>query len=203
MANDLAARHLEPVTPHNAVLLLVDQQQGLFSRIYQPEKTLGNLVALLRCCILLEIPVVMTTALADSPNGAQLQELTKAVPHQPIIDRTLINAWQDARVREAISRTGRRKAIMAGTGLDVCAQLSALGCIADGYEPFVVLDAWGRFEQQPSVATISRLTQAGVVLVNTRVVVLEAMADNAHPMARDIYAALPAGIVVTEGASTE
>jgi Fe2+ or Zn2+ uptake regulation protein len=53
------------------------------------------------------------------------------------------------------------------------------------------------------VATISRLTQAGVVLVNTRVVVLEAMADNAHPMARDIYAALPAGIVVTEGASTE
>jgi hypothetical protein len=65
----------------------------------------------------------------------------------------------------------------------------------------VVLDACGRFEEQPSVATISRLTQAGVVLVNTRVVVLEAMADNAHPMARDIYATLPAGIVVMERAS--
>lgn len=72
-------------------------------------------MALLRCCILLVIPVVMTTALAESPNGAQLRELTKAVPNQPIIDRTLINAWQDARVREAISRTGRRKVLIAGT----------------------------------------------------------------------------------------
>jgi hypothetical protein len=34
------------------------------------------------------------------------------------------------------------------------------------------------FEPAPSVATISRLTQARVALVNTRVIVLEAMADN-------------------------
>jgi len=62
----------------------------------------------------------------------------------------------------------------------------------------VVVDACGRFESQPSVATISRLTQAGVVLVNTRVVVLEAMADNAHPKAREIYATLPAGLVLMD-----
>jgi hypothetical protein len=35
-------------------------------------------------------------------------------------------------------------------------------------------------------------------LVNTRVIVLEAMADNAHPKANDIYAALPAGLVVMD-----
>ncbi len=42
--------------------------------------------------------------------------------------------------------------------------------------PYVVVDACGRFEPQPSVATVSRLTQAGVALVNTRVVVLDANA---------------------------
>jgi hypothetical protein len=47
---------LEPVGPHNAVLLLVDQQQGLFGRIHQPEQTRHTPVALARCARLLGIP---------------------------------------------------------------------------------------------------------------------------------------------------
>src|SRR6266487_1373482 len=124
---------LEPVSPQNSVLLLVDQQEGLFSRIHEPDQTRRNLLALARCAQLLGIPAVMTTALASA---------------------------------------------------------------AEGYDSYVVVDACGRFEPQPSVATVSRLTQAGVALVNTRVIVLEAMADNAHPKANDIYATLPAGLVI-------
>jgi hypothetical protein len=52
----------------------------------------------------------------------------------------------------------------------------------------------------PSVATISRLTQAGVALVTTRVIVLETMVDNAHPRAEEIYATLPAGLVIMDDA---
>jgi nicotinamidase-related amidase len=188
------------VGPDNAVLLLVDQQEGLFSRIHEPRQTRANLVALARSARLLGIPAVMTTALAAGPNGPQLAELTDTFAGQEIIDRTLINAWQDDRVREAVTRTGRRKILIAGTGLDVCAQLSALACAADGYDAYVAVDACGRFASVPSVATISRLTQAGVALVDTRVVVLEAMADNAHPKAGEIYATLPAGLVSADGA---
>ncbi len=193
----------EPVSPHNAVLLLVDQQQGLFSRIHEPEQTRRNLVALARCAQLLGIPAVLTTALAAGPNGPQLKELTETFVGHKIIDRTLINAWQDDRVHDAIVRTGRKKVIIAGTGLDVCAQLPALTSATEGYDAYVVVDACGRFEPEPSVATISRLTQAGVALVNTRVVVLEMMADNAHPKATEIYATLPAGLVVLDDGGGE
>jgi nicotinamidase-related amidase len=189
---------LEPVTPHNTVLLLVDQQEGLFSRIHQPEQTRRTLLALARCAQLLDIPAVMTTALAAGPNGPQLKELTETFTGQDIIDRTLINAWHDNRIRDAVTRTGRDTVIIAGTGLDVCAQLPALASAADGYDSYVVLDACGRFEPEPPVATVSRLTQAGVALATTRVMVLEALADNAHPKASDIYATLPAGLVTTD-----
>jgi nicotinamidase-related amidase len=188
---------LEPVGPDNAVLLLVDQQDGLFSRIHEPEQTRRNLIALALCTRLLGIPVVMTTALAAGPNGPQLRELTETFTDQEIIDRTLINAWRDSRIHEAVTRTGRNKVLIAGTGLDVCAQLPALASAAEGYDAYVVIDACGRFEPEISVATISRLTQAGVALVTTRVIVLEAMADNTHPLAGDIYATLPAGLVVS------
>jgi nicotinamidase-related amidase len=145
------------------------------------------------------------TALAAGLNGPQLAELTETFPGQQVIDRTLVNAWQDRRVRDAVGATGtgRRKLLIAGTGLDVCAQLPALASAADGYQPYVVIDACGHFEPQPSVATVSRLTQADVALVNTRVAVLEAMADNAHPKATQIYATLPAGLVIMDDTSGE
>ncbi len=185
----------EPISSDSAVLLLVDQQEGLFGRVYQPEQTRDNLLALARCAQLLGVPAVLTTALAEGPNGAQLDGLSEIFADQPIIDRTLINAWHDRRVHDAVTRTGRGKIVIAGTGLDVCAQLPALAAAGEGYDAYVVLDACGRFEAEPSVATISRLTQAGVALVTTRVFILEVMADNAHPRAAEIYAILPSGLV--------
>lgn len=115
-----------------------------------------------------------------------------------VITVTFINAWHDSLVRAAVTRTGRNKVIIAGTGLDVCAQLPALASTAEGYDSYVVIDACGRFEPVPSVAAISRLTQAGVAVVNARVIVLEAMADNGHPRANEIYATLPTGLVIMD-----
>src|SRR5215472_6528059 len=100
--------HLEPVSPDNAVLLFVDQQEGWFSRIYEPEQTRSNVLALARSARLLGIPAALTTALAAGPNGPQLPELTEIFSGQEIIDRTLINAWHDRRVHEAITNTGRK-----------------------------------------------------------------------------------------------
>src|SRR5215471_12133207 len=192
---------LEPVSPDNAVVLFVDQQEGLFSRIHEPEQTRRNVLALARSARLLGIPAVLTTALAAGPNGPQLPELTDTFAGQEIIDRTLINAWHDSRVHQAITHTRRKKVIIAGTGLDVCAQLPAIAGAAEGYDAYVALDASGRFEAVPSVATISRLTLAGVALVDTGVIVLEAMADNAHPKASEIYATLSIGVVPTDSVS--
>ncbi len=191
---------LDPITPQNAVLLLVDQQEGLFSRIYEPEQTRRHLLGLARSTQLLGVPAVLTTALAAGPNGPLLNELTTLYEGAQVIDRTLINAWQDPRVHETLTAAGRAKVIIAGTGFDVCAQLPALSSVAESYDTYVVVDASGRFEPQPSVATITRLAQAGVALVNARVIVLEMMADNAHPKANEIYAALPAGLVTLDNA---
>ncbi len=136
----------------------------------------------------------MTTALSAGSNGPQLADLGEIFAGQPIIDRTLINAWKDPRVKEAILATKHKQVIIAGTGFEFCAQIPALSSVAEGYETAVVIDACGRFSPSPSVAAISRLSQAGGALVDTRPLVLEMMADNAHPQAGEIYATLAAGL---------
>src|SRR5579859_4662931 len=201
MSTEMKRTGLDPITPENAVLLIIDQQEGLFSRIFQPEQTRANLLALARISRMLGVPAVMTTALAAGSNGPQLAGLGEIFANQSIIDRTLINAWREPRVKEAIVATGRKKVIIAGTGFEVCAQIPALSSVAEGYDTYVVLDACGIFSPSPSVAAISRLSQAGVALVDTRPLVLEMMADNAHPRAGEIYATLPAGLVRMDSAS--
>ena len=207
MSNETRSTLLDPITPQNAVLLLIDQQEGLLARVYEPEQMRGHLLGLARGAQLLGVPVIMTTALSAGTNGPQWNELTTLFAEVEIIDRTIINAWQDPRVHEAITRTGRKKVIIAGTGFDICAQFPALSSVAEGYDTYVVVDASGRFDPSPSLATITRLAAlgygeveevtvaAGVALVNARTIVLEMMADNAHPKANEIYAALPAGLV--------
>ena len=49
MPDETGSARLQPVSPQNAVLLIVDQQEALFSRIHQPEQTRSNLLALARC----------------------------------------------------------------------------------------------------------------------------------------------------------
>jgi nicotinamidase-related amidase len=189
MSPETRSTLLDPVTPQNTVLLLVDQQEGWFSRIHEPEQTRHQLLGLARSAQLLGVPTVLTTNLATGTNGPMLHTLSEIFAGAEVIDRTIINAWQDPRVHEAIMHTGRKQVLIAGTGFDLCATLPALSAVAQGYDTYVVVDASGRFESLP-VTAITRLAQAGVVLVNTGPLVLEMMADNIHPKANEIYTAL-------------
>jgi nicotinamidase-related amidase len=180
---------LDPITPENAVLVFVDQQEGWYTRIYEPLQTQHHVLALARSAQLLGVPTVLTTNLAAGRNGPQIHALTEAFSGQEVIDRSIINAWQDPRVHEAIERTGRKQVIIAGVGFELCAVLPALSAVAEGYAAYVVVDASGRNDPLP-MTEMTRLAQAGVVLVNTGPLVLEMMADNTHPKANEIYTAL-------------
>ena len=189
MLSETRATLFDPITPENALLLLVDQQEGWFNRIVEPEQTRRHLLGLALGAKLLGVPIVLTTNMAAGFNGPQVQALTDLLDEVEVFDRAVINSWQDPHVHEAIRRSGRKKVIIAGTGFELCATLPALSSMAEGYDTYVVFDASGRFEPVP-VTAITRLAQAGVVLLSTGPLILEMMADNTHPRAREIYAAL-------------
>jgi nicotinamidase-related amidase len=189
MSNETRSTPLDLITPENAVLLIVDQQEGWFSRISEPEQTQRRLLALARAAKLLGVPTVLTTNMAAGLNGPQVQALSEVFAGQEVIDRTVIDAWQDPRVHEAVVATSRQKVIIAGTGFELCATLPALSSLAEGYDAYVVYDASGRITPLP-ITGITRLSQAGAVVLETGPLVLEMMADNTHAKAGEIYAIL-------------
>ncbi|MFL5285167.1 MAG: isochorismatase family protein [Rhodopila sp.] len=112
------------------------------------------------------------------------------MPGIAIIDRSTVNAYDDARVARAIEATGRRKLIFAGISLEVCAALPAMTAVARGLDAYVAVDASGTFSETKRQAGLLRMLQAGVVLSDYATLMAEILKDNSQPEAGAVYGAL-------------
>jgi Isochorismatase family len=129
-------RLYEPLTSQNAALVLVDHQVGLMTgvRDYSTGELKHNVVALAKAAKALKLPIVVTTTARDSMWGPTFPELVEALSGIEIIDRSSVNAFDDARVTRAIEATGRKKLIFAGISLEVCAAFPAITAVGKGLD---------------------------------------------------------------------
>ena len=90
----------EPLTSENAALVLVDHQVGLMTGVRDDStgELKHNVVALAKAAKALKLPIVVTTTARDSMWGPTFPELVEALPGIEIIDRSSVNAFDDARV---------------------------------------------------------------------------------------------------------
>ncbi|KQS74024.1 isochorismatase [Methylobacterium sp. Leaf361] len=188
----MTARAYEPLTAENAALVLVDHQVGLMTgvRNYSTGELKHNVIALAKAAAALGLPIVVTTTARDSLWGPTFPELVAALPGNEIIDRSSVNAYDDARVARAIEATGREKLIFAGISLEVCAAFPAMTAVARGLDAYVAVDASGTFSETKRQAGLLRMAQAGVVLSDYATLMVEILKDNARPEAGPVYAAL-------------
>jgi nicotinamidase-related amidase len=185
-------RPYEPLTSENAALILVDHQVGLMTgvRDYSPAELKHNVVGLAKAAKVLKLPIVVTTTARDSMWGPTVPELVDALPGVQIIDRSSVNAFDDARTAAAIEGTGRKKLIFAGLSLEVCATFPAITALSKGYGAYVAVDACGTFNPTKREAGLQRMLQAGVIVSDFATLMMEIMKDNGRPETGAVYAAL-------------
>ena len=185
-------RPYEPLTSENAALVLVDHQVGLMTgvRDYSTGELKHNVVALAKA---LKLPIVVTTTARESMWGPTFPELVDALPGIEIIDRSSVNAFDDARVARAIEATGRKKLIFAGISLEVCAAFPAMTAVGKGLDAYVAVDASGTFSETKRQVGLLRMLQAGVILSDYATLMVEILRDNARPEAGEVYGAMDMG----------
>lgn len=152
-------RAYDPPTSDNAALVLVDHQVGLLTgvRDYSIGELKHNVVALAKAARVLKLPIIVATTARDSMWGPTFPELVTALAGVPIIDRSSVNAFDDPRVAQAILATGRKKPIIAGVSLEVCAALPAFSALARGFDVYVPVDACGTFNETKRQAGMLRM----------------------------------------------
>jgi nicotinamidase-related amidase len=181
----------ERLSKHNAVLLHVDHQEGLYTgvRDIATLELKHNVLGLTKAALALDIPIVVTTT-TESMWGPMIPELAAALANHEVIERTTVNAWDEPRVVQAIQATGRKHIIVTGISTDVCLAFPAIAARRAGYTSYAVIDASGGFSQIQVDLGIARMVQAGVVPIGYSTVAVELLGDNAAPEAQAVYAGL-------------
>lgn len=160
------------LTTDNACLLLVDHQIGPLWELEFAE-TRRRVVELAGAARRFHLPTIIS-AIGIENLGPIIPELTAAVEEAPHIVRSVVNAWDDHRVRSAIEETGRKKLIVAGSAANVGVALCAKSAADAGYDVYAPIDASAQF----SHATSSWLSRVGVIV--TTVSLLTREIEGAH-----------------------
>lgn len=184
-----------------AAVLLIDHQIGLLTGVRDMDvgKLKHNVVALAKVARVLDVPIIMSATAPDGMWGPTMPELTEALPDVEVINRTMVNAWDEPRFVAAVEATGRRQLIIAGLSLGVCATFPALSATAAGYDVRVVPDASGSFDKEGRAIELQRLQHAGIAVADYGTIVVELLRNNADPKAANVYAAMDIPFAVQVG----
>ncbi|MEO7433493.1 MAG: hydrolase [Dokdonella sp.] len=152
------------LTPHNCAVLIIDFQPTQVSSVASMDKRtlVANVVALAKIAKLYDVPIVVSTVNVDTGiNQPTIHQLHDVLGDVPTIDRTSINAWDDADFVMAVKATGRKKLIIAALWTEVCLAFPALDALREGFDVYPVVDAVGGTSLEAHRAGLARVQQAG------------------------------------------
>jgi len=177
------------LTPQNSALILIDHQPFQFANLHSHEPTMvvNNVIALAKTAKAFNVPTILTTVL-EARGGYLIKGLQDVFPDQKPIDRTFINTWEDARVVEAVKKTGRKKLIMAALWTEICLAMPAIQAADEGYEVYAVTDASGGVTAEAHDMAVRRMAQAGVVPITWMAVGGELQRDWAREASAKAFA---------------
>jgi nicotinamidase-related amidase len=166
------------LTPTDSVLLLIDHQPFQFANLnsHEPTMIVNNVIGLAKTAKAFGIPTVLTTVVEER-GGLLIPGLQDVFPDQRPINRTFINTWEDERVVNAVSETGRRKLIIAGLWTEMCVAMPTIQALREGYEVYFVTDASGGVSTEAHDMAVRRMVQAGAVPITWMAVTGELQRD--------------------------
>jgi nicotinamidase-related amidase len=123
------------------------------------------------------VSTILTTVAAKSFSGPMFDEVTDAFPGQALLDRTSMNAWEDAAVTARINEIGKPRIVLAGLWTSVCIVDPALSALDQGFEVYVIADACGDVSDEAHERSMQRMIQLGARPMNSLQYLLELQRD--------------------------
>jgi nicotinamidase-related amidase len=148
--------------PEDSVLVLIDHQPFQLANLnsHEPQMVINNTAGLAKAAKAFAVPTILTTVLAER-GGLLFPQITDVFPGQEVLDRTLINTWEDRKVVDAVEATGRKQLIIAGLWTEVCVAMPTIQALGEGWDVTVITDASGGVSVEAHQVAIQRMIAAG------------------------------------------
>lgn len=176
-------------TAADSVVVFIDHQPQMTFGVTNIDRAtlINNVTLLARCAKEFQVPTILSSVETESFSGYIWPQLLDVFPGQKVVERTSMNAWDDAGFRKAVEATGRKNILLTGLWTEVCVTWPTLEMIGAGYNIYVVEDCCGATSAVAHEAALSRMVQAGAIRLTTIAALLEWQRDWAR---REHYDAL-------------
>jgi nicotinamidase-related amidase len=171
----------------DCALVLIDYQPEMFSRVKSEDPKLIelNVCTLARAAKEFNMPIVLSTVgVKMGVNRPTIEGLRKTIPGVTEIDRSSMDAWEDAEFLKAVKATGRKRLVFGALYTEICLAYPVVHCLADDYEANFVVDAVGGQSKVEHDMAILRMIQAGAVPNTTLPMICEWFRDWTSPIAQ-------------------
>jgi len=160
------------INAKTSCFMLIDVQEKLTEHVVEHEKLLTHITWLLSLANELGEPVIVTE---QYPKGllSTVAELKPYIEHAPIFDKVYFSSARDEKVHQYLKSQSYQQIILFGIEAHVCILQTALDLKQLGYQVFVVADAISARDPMAITLAIERMSQAGVIIVNTEMVFFE------------------------------
>lgn len=133
---------LSELTTSNVLLLIIDLQTSILSKITNKQDILKNTTFLIQCIKKLDIPIILTE---QYPKGlgeteADLKNLIR--DKAEIISKIEFDCFKNAEFNQLINKYKEKRPHIIITGIEthICVFQTVLGAINAGFEPIIVKD---------------------------------------------------------------
>jgi nicotinamidase-related amidase len=149
--------------PQDSVLVLIDHQPFQLANLnsHDPQMVVNNSAALAKAAKAFGVPTILTSVIAER-GGLLFPQITDVFPGQEVIDRTLINTWEDRKVVDAVKATGRKQLIIAGLYTEICVAMPVIHALGEGWDVTVITDACGAVSVEAHQEVTLPVTMAGL-----------------------------------------
>jgi nicotinamidase-related amidase len=168
-------QHQILLSPKQTALVIVDHQTA-FEPCFEADavKDAESAVAkLISAAEKIDIPVIVSLVETNLIGSTLSPKLEESMPQIARFNRTGVNPWDDPAFVDAIEGANRPRLLIAGLSVETSLSFTALCALERGFDVYVVKDASLGYSDQSISTTFDRLTQAGVVPVSWRQILME------------------------------
>lgn len=167
----------------NSCFIIIDIQEKLMAAIPPRVTTrvINNTLILLDAVKQLHIPII-TTAQYPQGLGPLEKTISDSLPETgQCFDKTAFSCINAGGFSKYLKSLNKMQLVLAGIEAHICVLQSAFDLSREGYEVFVVVDATASRKAADYDSAITRMSRAGINIVNTESVLFEWLGDAAHP----------------------